>query len=166
MCASGVIKSSALGRLLLVFYLLATALITSPAEQLPIKTYTTADGLLRDEVNRIKQDSRGFLWFCTNDGLSRFDGYGFTNYTTDDGLPHRVVNDLLETRSGVLWIATNNGFILVFSLLRPVIAQDNSTAKTQHSADAVTAFASTERVRFTAPSSVVQMHLEVYVSLH
>src|SRR5262245_4533860 len=79
------------------------------AEQLPVKTYTTADGLLRDQVNRIKRDSRGFLWFCTNDGLSRFDGYGFTNYTTDDGLPNRVVNDLLETRSGAIWVATANG---------------------------------------------------------
>jgi ligand-binding sensor domain-containing protein/signal transduction histidine kinase len=79
------------------------------AEHLPVKTYTTADGLLRDQPNRIKRDSRGFLWFCTNDGLSRFDGYGFTNYTTDDGLPHRVVNDLLETRSGAIWVATGNG---------------------------------------------------------
>src|SRR5262245_7463469 len=84
-------------------------LVAASAEQLPVKTYTTADGLLRDGVNRIKQDSRGFLWFCTNDGLSRFDGYGFTNYTTDDGLPHRVVNDLLETRSGAIWVATANG---------------------------------------------------------
>jgi ligand-binding sensor domain-containing protein len=79
------------------------------AEQLPVKTYTTADGLLRDRANRIKLDSHGFLWFCTNDGLSRFDGYGFTNYTTDDGLPHRVVNDLLETRGGAIWVATGNG---------------------------------------------------------
>src|SRR5262245_52238719 len=79
------------------------------AEQLPVRTYTTADGLLRDQVNRIKRDSHGFLWFCTNDGLSRFDGYSFTNYTTDDGLPHRVVNDLLETRSGEIWVATGNG---------------------------------------------------------
>src|SRR5262245_4445490 len=79
------------------------------AEQLPVKTYTTADGLLRDKVNQIKLDSRGFLWFCTNDGLSRFDGYSFTNYTTDDGLPHRVVRDLLETRSGAIWVATGNG---------------------------------------------------------
>src|SRR5262249_36308257 len=83
--------------------------VRASAELLPVKTYTTADGLLRDEVSRIKQDSRGFLWFCTNDGLSRFDGYGFINYTTDDGLPHRVVNDLLETRAGVIWIATNDG---------------------------------------------------------
>jgi len=79
------------------------------AEQLPVKTYTTADGLLRDRANRIKLDSRGFLWFCTSDGLSRFDGYGFTNYTTDDGLPHRIVNDLLETRGGAIWVATGNG---------------------------------------------------------
>ncbi|HKQ72364.1 MAG TPA: two-component regulator propeller domain-containing protein [Blastocatellia bacterium] len=79
------------------------------AEQLPVKTYTTADGLLRDQANQIKRDSRGFLWFCTNDGLSRFDGYRFTNYTTDDGLPHREVNDLLETRSGAIWVATGNG---------------------------------------------------------
>src|SRR5262245_19119708 len=79
------------------------------AEQLPVKTYTTADGLLRDRANRIKLDSRGFLWFCTNDGLSRFDGHSFTNYTTDDGLPHRVVNDLLETRGGAIWVATGNG---------------------------------------------------------
>ncbi len=89
---------------------LALALIgLAHAEQLPVKTYTTTDGLLRDEARRIKRDSRGFLWFCTNDGLSRFDGYGFTNYTTDDGLPHRVVNDLLETRDGIIWIATRHG---------------------------------------------------------
>src|SRR5215475_10437964 len=79
------------------------------AEQLPIKTYTTSDGLVRDNVNRIVRDSHGFLWFCTEEGLSRFDGYRFTNYTTDQGLPHRVVNDLLETRSGAIWVATGNG---------------------------------------------------------
>jgi hypothetical protein len=39
----------------------------------------------------------GFLWFCTGEGLSRFDGYRFTNYTTDQGLPAAAVNDLLET---------------------------------------------------------------------
>ena len=79
------------------------------AEHLPVKTYTTADGLPRDSVTRIKQDSRGFIWMIVGDGISRFDGYTFTNYTTDDGLPDRRVNDLLETRSGVYWIATESG---------------------------------------------------------
>ncbi|HJZ68039.1 MAG TPA: two-component regulator propeller domain-containing protein, partial [Blastocatellia bacterium] len=96
-------------RIAWLFSLILTAQSIGSAEHLPVKTYTTADGLLRDQANRIKLDSRGFLWFCTNDGLSRFDGYTFTNYTTDDGLPHRVVNDLLETRSGAIWVATGNG---------------------------------------------------------
>ncbi|PWT92886.1 MAG: hypothetical protein C5B55_05475 [Blastocatellia bacterium] len=60
-------------------------------------------------MTQIKQDSRGFIWMIAGDGISRFDGYTFTNYTTDDGLPDRRVNDLLETRSGVYWIATESG---------------------------------------------------------
>jgi ligand-binding sensor domain-containing protein len=55
------------------------------AEHLPIKTYTTADGLPRDAINRIARDSHGFLWFCTGDGLSRFDGYEFKTYGTEQG---------------------------------------------------------------------------------
>lgn len=49
------------------------------------------------------------MWVIAGDGISRFDGYKFTNYTTDDGLPDRRVNDLLETRNGVYWIATEAG---------------------------------------------------------
>lgn len=79
------------------------------AERLPIKTYTVADGLLRDSVFRIRQDSRGFMWFCSVDGISRFDGQGFTNFTTDDGLPDRHVNDIVETSDGTFLIATDSG---------------------------------------------------------
>ena len=81
----------------------------SKAERLPIKTYTVADGLLRDNVFKIKQDSRGFMWFCTVEGISRFDGYAFENFTTDDGLPDRHVNDFLETRTGEIFVATDGG---------------------------------------------------------
>lgn len=79
------------------------------AERLPVKTYTVADGLLRDIVYRIKQDSRGFLWFCTAEGISRFDGAGMTNFTVRDGLPARFVHDFLETRDGAILIATGKG---------------------------------------------------------
>lgn len=79
------------------------------AELLPVKTYTTADGLPRDSVTRIKQDSRGFLWFCTHEGLSRFDGTGVTNFTVSDGLPNRTVNDFIETKDGIILIATGKG---------------------------------------------------------
>jgi ligand-binding sensor domain-containing protein len=82
------------------------------AEQLPIRTYTTSEGLPADNVNRILRDSRGFLWFCTEEGLSRFDGYQFVNYTADQGLPDRRVTDLLEARDGTYWVATGGGVCL------------------------------------------------------
>src|SRR5437870_12839429 len=81
------------------------------AERLPLKSYTTADGLADNGINRIVRDSRGFLWFCTAEGLSRFDGYSFTNYGTAEGLPHPHVNDILETRGGGYWVATNAGLV-------------------------------------------------------
>ena len=78
-------------------------------EHLPITAYSTSEGLAHNHINRIRQDSRGYLWFCTDGGLTRFDGYQFINYTTDDGLPSPWVNDLLETRDGTYWIATDGG---------------------------------------------------------
>jgi ligand-binding sensor domain-containing protein/two-component sensor histidine kinase len=101
----------ATGSYLLSGLLLLAVSRLAPAERLPIKTYTTADGLPHNTINKIVRDSRGFLWFCTADGLSRFDGYSFKNYGTDQGLPHREVNDLLETREGEYWVATTGGLV-------------------------------------------------------
>jgi ligand-binding sensor domain-containing protein len=90
---------------------LLAIIVISPllAERLPIQPYTTAEGLANNHVKRIRSDSRGFLWLCTDEGLSRFDGHSFTNYTVRDGLPHPWVNDLLETRDGTYWVATDGG---------------------------------------------------------
>lgn len=82
------------------------------AQRLPLNSYTVADGLPNNVINKIVRDSRGFLWFCTSEGLSRFDGYSFTNYGVDQGLPHTVVNDFIETRNGELWVGTNGGLVL------------------------------------------------------
>jgi len=98
-------------RTLLVVLVLLVANCEGNAEQLPLRVYTTADGLPHNVVNKIIRDSRGFLWFCTNDGMSRFDGYEFVNFGVKQGLPHSVVNDLLETREGEYWIATNGGLV-------------------------------------------------------
>src|ERR1700730_12835119 len=79
------------------------------SELLPIRTYTAADGLAANHVDCIVRDSRGFIWFCTPEGLSRFDGYKFTNYGIEQGLPGRQVNDFLEDRSGIYFVATDKG---------------------------------------------------------
>ena len=93
----------------LCFALILLSTSITYAERLPVKTYTVADGLLRDNVEKIKRDSRGFLWFCTAEGISRFDGVEMTNFTVADGLPNRFVEDFLETESGTIYIATDNG---------------------------------------------------------
>jgi ligand-binding sensor domain-containing protein/two-component sensor histidine kinase len=94
---------------LIAILVILIPLVQGRAEQLPIRTYTTADGLLRDSIHKIVTDPRGYLWFCTSAGLSRFDGYEFVNYSTADGLPNRVVYDLLITRNGDYWAATPAG---------------------------------------------------------
>jgi ligand-binding sensor domain-containing protein/two-component sensor histidine kinase len=99
----------AVKRALAIFVLVLISCAQPRAEQLPIRTYTTADGLARDRIFKIVPDPRGFLWFCTYDGLSRFDGYDFVNYSVAQGLPHRVVFDLLITRNGDYWVATSAG---------------------------------------------------------
>jgi ligand-binding sensor domain-containing protein len=103
------IKAKRSGLALVLLPLILSAL--ARAERLPLKAYTVADGLGHNNVNKIVRDSRGFLWFCTNEGLSRFDGYSFTNYDTNDGLPHHAVTDFLQTRDGELWVGTNGGLV-------------------------------------------------------
>jgi ligand-binding sensor domain-containing protein/signal transduction histidine kinase len=99
-----------------------------PAERLPLKTYTTADGLARDYITRIVRDSHGFLWFCTPEGLSRFNGYDFVNYGADQGLPHRAVNDLLEARDGTYWVATGAGLVHFNPSAQPDSRLNNSSS--------------------------------------
>jgi ligand-binding sensor domain-containing protein len=89
------------------------------AEQLPLKVYTTADGLPRDYIVRIIRDSHGFLRFCTPEGLSRFNGYDFVNYGIEQGLPSASVRDLLETHDGTYLIATGGGV----ALFNPVVSR-------------------------------------------
>jgi ligand-binding sensor domain-containing protein/signal transduction histidine kinase len=78
-------------------------------ELLPIRAYSTADGLPADHINCVVPDSRGFLWFCTQEGLSRFDGYRFINYDADEGLAHTNVSALIETRAGEYFVGTERG---------------------------------------------------------
>lgn len=84
------------------------------AERLPVRIYTSSDGLGSSAINYIMRDSRGFLWFCTRDGLSRFDGYRFTTYRIGSRRTSPTINYLLEARSGIYWIATNGSGIYRF----------------------------------------------------
>ena len=90
-------------------FILLIAAGTLHAERLSITTYTVADGLPHSYVKKIVTDSRGFVWFATRRGLSRFDGRRFLTYGTQDGLSIPSVNHLLITSRGEYWVATNGG---------------------------------------------------------
>ena len=108
----------------LLSWLLLSAMASSAmAERLPLRKYTTEDGLAHARVRRIVRDPRGFLWFCTVDGLSRFDGAEFVTYRTGDGLPDPWVTDVLATRDGAYWVATNAG-VAIFDPFARAAAND------------------------------------------
>jgi ligand-binding sensor domain-containing protein/signal transduction histidine kinase len=93
-----------------LFLLLAlTAVNSLRAQQPSFRVFTTQDGLVRNWVTKIHRDSKGYLWFCTVEGISLFDGYRFTNFSTRDGLPSRLVADMIETGRGDYWFATGAG---------------------------------------------------------
>jgi len=99
---------------LTVAMVLVVASTPVAAHELPIRSYTTADGLADNRVHRIVVDSRGLLWICTNSGVSRFDGSQFQSFGVPEGLPHPIINDLLETSDGDFWLASNGGGVIRF----------------------------------------------------
>jgi len=55
------------------------------------------------------QDRRGYLWFGTFGGISRFNGKNFVNYDIKEGLPSKYCDEIIEDKKGRLWIATRRG---------------------------------------------------------
>lgn len=78
-------------------------------QRLPIKSFSASDGLPGGGINRIVRDSHGFLWFCSTEGIARFDGHDFVRFGADAGWPAHAVNDFLQARDGSCWIATSQG---------------------------------------------------------
>jgi ligand-binding sensor domain-containing protein/signal transduction histidine kinase len=74
---------------------------------------STNEGLSQGHVSAILKDSKGFMWFATEDGLDRYDGYNFTIYRSDPENPASInnnfINDVFEDHSGDLWIGTASG---------------------------------------------------------
>ncbi|MAZ73338.1 MAG: hypothetical protein CMC70_09340 [Flavobacteriaceae bacterium] len=71
-------------------------------------TYTTKDGLSSNFVYDITQDTKGFVWFATNRGISKFDGDTFTNFTTAEGLPNNDTWKLEADKQGRIWYASKS----------------------------------------------------------
>jgi ligand-binding sensor domain-containing protein len=84
-------------------------LVHASSAQPVFKNYNVSDGLVSNFVRRIYQDSKGFLWIATWEGLSRYDGHQFINYNASTGLSNNVINDFYESGDGTMYVATNGG---------------------------------------------------------
>lgn len=83
------------------------------SQEYRIKNISTQKGLSRTTVMDILQDSEGFLWFATANGLNKFDGYSFTVYTDSEtdkiSLSDKGVIDIYEDNDGIIWIGLFDG---------------------------------------------------------
>lgn len=86
----------------LTLYFFARGQFTHPN----YRQYTLHDGLSQMQVIHIMQDSRGYIWAGTKQGLNCFNGEKITSYTKKDGLLNDYINGIVEDNSGKIWFAT------------------------------------------------------------
>jgi len=82
-------------------------------QSLQFQHFSTREGLSQINVNCIIQDSRGFMWIGTRNGLNRYDGYTFITYRydakNDSSVSNNMITDLAEDQEGNIWVATQSG---------------------------------------------------------
>jgi ligand-binding sensor domain-containing protein/serine phosphatase RsbU (regulator of sigma subunit) len=94
-----------------LFYFLQIS--DSHSQNIIVDYFTIENGLSQTSVNCLIQDSRGFLWIGTQDGVNKYDGYGFKifkNQPSDtNSLSDNYVNCIYEDSEGNIWVGTNKG---------------------------------------------------------
>lgn len=89
------------------------AVVNGAENRLHVTNITLENGLSQNTVTGIVQDEQGFIWFGTQDGLNRFDGYKVKVYQPDPDNPHALSNNsvwaLYVDKRGTLWIGTYAG---------------------------------------------------------
>ena len=80
-----------------------------PPGRFAFRAYGAEQGLQNLVVGAVVQDSAGFLWIGTEDGLYRFDGHRFTRFGVEHRLPTSSIAALLPEPAGTLWIGTFSG---------------------------------------------------------
>ena len=79
------------------------------AQTTQFRHYTVNDGLASSSVYFAMQDSKGYMWFCTESGVNRFDGRHFETFTIADGLADNENFKCFEDSKGRMWFLSYNG---------------------------------------------------------
>jgi len=84
------------------------------AQEPVYRQFTNEQGLPSSEVYDVLQDKRGYMWFATDQGIVRYDGYNFTTYNESNGLPENTVFDLELDKQGNIWVNSLRGHLAYF----------------------------------------------------
>jgi len=99
--------------LIILVFIYPTLLLADPNANITFQHLSVQNGLVDDNVKAFLEDSHGFLWIGTQNGLSRFDGYSFENYTPGGNdkisLLGEHIRVIREDYHGNIWLATNTG---------------------------------------------------------
>ncbi len=98
--------------LLLLWFV--TEVFAVKGQQYSFKQYTLEDGLSHPYVYTINNDTEGFLWVGTGEGLCKFDGFSFSVSEADDTLTNGFVTSSLLDSEGRLWFGHNSGEITYY----------------------------------------------------
>jgi signal transduction histidine kinase/ligand-binding sensor domain-containing protein len=98
----------------LFIVVLLVAFHKGQTQSFTIYNYSVPDGLPSSEVYEIYQDSNGFLWFATDNGVTKFDGTHFQNFHVKDGLTDPVVFSFFEDSRKRIWFQTFSGRLSFF----------------------------------------------------
>ncbi len=103
------------------------------AQQYDLRTYSLEHGAPSATVNALCEDTAGYLWIGTNEGVSRTDGVRFWNFGRAQGLPNDDITALQCATDGSIWIGCRNGAVVRMTADSPftVVPGDTATGAIQ-----------------------------------